>query len=51
MTASVAGRRLRRLGFAQAAGMSGKAVGSCAGRIRGLGAREAARAATTTLGK
>ncbi|WP_158287653.1 hypothetical protein [Falsiroseomonas bella] len=34
---SIAGRRLRRLGFAQATVTPTPAAGLCAGRIRGLG--------------
>jgi hypothetical protein len=37
LSPSDAGRRLRRLGFAQAAGAPVEAAGLCAGRIRGLG--------------
>jgi hypothetical protein len=47
MMPSDAGRRLRRLGFAQAADALDVQVGLCAGRIRGLGLPEVRQAAST----
>jgi len=46
---SDAGRMLRILGFAQATAAQSCIVGLCAAAIRPLGARKAARAATTLL--
>jgi len=48
MVPSDAGRRLRRLGFAQAAGALDAPVGLCAGRLRGVGLPEGRQGASTS---